>query len=180
MNMAKRKKGASLAELMVVMVIMGSILTGAMTLTVGTSRSYQRTNNQLEVDQNAARGIQWISQDMQEAKSFQIMSSTWIRVYFPVQSAGGTYNRKVTDTVNTIDYYRGRKNGVRDATGTYLVRSKVGDTTRAVCSDITVLNFESDSPSSVNVDVQVRKSESGKTYFCAMNHRAILMRNYQQ
>lgn len=176
----RRKKGASLIELSVAMGLMVVVFTGAMSLTVGTSRSYTRTSNQLEVDQNASIGIQWISQDMQEAKRFEVLSSSWIRVYFPVQAANGTYNRKVTDTVNTIDYYLGRKNGVRDATGTYLIRAKVGQAARPVSDDIVGLTFESDSPSSVNVDVQVRKTERGKTYYCAMNHRAILMRNYQQ
>lgn len=177
--MMKKRRGLTLFELMMTIVFMGFVVMGATMMTISTGKSYNRSTNQLAVDQNAARGIQWISQDMQEAKLFTVLSATWIRVYFPVQS-GGTYNRRLTDTVNFIEYYRGRKNGVRDATGTYLVRYKVGEGTRAVISDLNTLNFISDSPSSVNVDVQAQRVENGKTFSCAMNHRAILMRNYQQ
>lgn len=176
----KLRRGINLIEILVTVSLMALIMTGAAMMTVSTGKSFQRSTAQLQVDQNASRGVQWISQDMQEAKLFEVKSSSWIRVYFPVVGGDGTYNRKITDTVNTLDYYRGRKDGTRDATGTYLIRAKVGQATRPVISDLNVLNFESDSPSSVNVDVQVRSSVGGKYYTCAMNHRAILMRNYQQ
>jgi Tfp pilus assembly protein PilW len=176
----KLRRGINLIELLITITFMAMVLTGAAMMTISTGKSFQRSTTQLEVDQNASRGVQWISQDMQEAKMFEVKSSSWIRVYFPVQGVDGTYNRKITDTVNTLDYYRGHKNGTRDATGSYLIRAKVGQATRPVISDLIGLTFETDSPSSVNVDVQVRRTVNGKNYGCAMNHRAILMRNYQQ
>lgn len=176
----KKRRGFSLIEVMMMITFMTIVLTGATMMTINTGKSFNRSTNQLQVDQHAMRGIQWISQDMQEAKSFQILATYWIKLYYPVQAVDGTYNRKITDTVNTIEYYRGTANGTRDANGKFLIRSKAGGTTRDVITDIYALNFESDSPSSVTVDVQTRLTVSGKTYNAAMNHRAILMRNYQQ
>lgn len=151
---------------------------GAMTVSVG--KSFERGTTQLNVDQTASKGIQWITEDLQEAKSFTILSPTWIRVYYPVVDANGNFNRKVTDTVNYIEYYRGNSNGVRSATGNCLVRWKVGTNARAVCRSVTNVNFESESPSSLSVDLQVQSTFGGDTFNCAMNHRAILMRNYLQ
>lgn len=176
----KRKRGIGLIELTMMLSFVLACVLAATSMTVGVGKSWERTSTQLKVDQTASKGIQWITEDMQEAKSFQILSSSWIRVYYPVVDANGNFNRKVTDTVNYVEYYRGNSNGSRSDSGTCLVRWKVGSNARAVCKDVILVNFESESPSALSVDLQVRTSFGGDYFTCAMNHRAILMRNYMQ
>lgn len=175
--MQKLRRGFSLTETMFVALFTAVILTASMVLTVGVGRSYNRTSYQFEVDQSASRGVLRLTDDFQEAKSFQIISSTHVRIFYPVM-ANGTYNRRVTDTVNTIDYFRGNKNGSENTSGTCLVRLQAGSEARAVIENLNFLQFVSDSPSSVSVDVRCSKTVGGKSYACSMNHRAILMRNY--
>jgi hypothetical protein len=175
----KKQRGSTMMETLMVAFLMGIVFTGAMNLIVGLGRSYDRTNTQLLADQGAARGIQSISQDLQEAKVVTVLSSTWIRIYFPIVTADGSYNRKVTDTTNFVEFYRGDKNGTRNASGNCLVRAPAAGGTRAVLTEgLYSLDFDNTNPSLVDIDLRVRKTLTGKTYECTMNHRAILMRNY--
>lgn len=177
MNRHKRR-GGTLVETTFVAMFTVIIVAGAMLMTIGVGKSFNRTTAQHEVDQGASRAIQRITRDLQEAKDFQIVSSTRIRIFYPV-SSGGTYNRRITDTVNTIEYYRGNENGTVNANGTFLVRSVAG-VARPVAEGVALLDFSSESPSSVIVDTRFESNVNGHVFDCSMSHRAILMRNYSQ
>ncbi len=173
-----KRRGMSLVELLMVTLLMGAVFTGMMNLIVGLGRSYDRTNTQLLADQGAARGIQSIAQDLQEAKVVTVLSPTWIRIYFPIVTTDGSYNRKITDTVNFVEFFRGNKNGTRNDAGSCLVRAPAVGGTRAVLTEgLYSLDFDNTNPSLVDVDLRVRKTLASKNYECTMNHRAILMRN---
>lgn len=176
----KRSKrlGGTLVETTFVAMFAVIIVTGAMMMTIGVGKSYNRTTAQHHVDQGASRAIQRITRDLQEAKDFTILSSSRIRIFYPV-SAGGTYNRRITDTVNTIEYYRGDENGTVNANGNFLVRSVAG-VARPVAEGIDFLEFSSESPSSVIVDTRFEETVNNHSFDCSMTHRAILMRNYSQ
>lgn len=173
-----KRRGSSLIEVTFVALFAVIIVAGAMLMTIGVGKSYNRTTAQLQVDQSASRAIQRITRDLQEAKDFQILAPSRIRIYYPV-SSGGSYNRRITDTVNTIEYYRGDRNGTINASGGYLIRNLAGSP-RPVAEGVDLLEFSSDSPSSVIVDTRFRRTVNASSFTCSMTHRAILMRNYSQ
>jgi len=177
MNRNKRR-GGTLVETTFVAMFTVIIVAGAMLMTIGVGKSFNRTSAQHQVDQGASQAIQRITRDLQEAKDFQIITSSRIRIFYPV-SAGGTYNRRITDTVNTIEYYRGNENGSVNPNGNFLVRNVAG-AARPVAEGVEFLEFSSDSPSSVIVDTRFEQTVNDHTFDCSMTHRAILMRNYSQ
>lgn len=173
-----KRKGATLVEVTFVAFFASLIITGSMMMTIQVGKSFNRTSAQHDVDQSAARGIQRITRDLQEAKQFTIVSSSRLRIFFPA-SSGDSYNRRITDVDNPIEYYRGNADGSINASGSFLIRS-AGGTARPVAGNLSQLVFSSESPSSVIVDTQFQRTVDTKVFNCAMSHRAILMRNYSQ
>lgn len=173
-----KRRGGTLVETTFVAMFAAIIVTGAMLMTVGVGKSYNRTTAQHTVDQGASQAIQRITRDLQEAKQFQILTTSRIRILFPV-STGDSYNRQVTDTVNFIEYYRGDEDGTVNANGDCIIRSVAG-ATRVIAEGVAELEFSSESPSSVIVDTRFDTTVNEHTFSCSMTHRAILMRNYTQ
>ncbi len=178
MKKNSRRRAATLIEVTFVALFASLIITGSMMMTVQVGKSFNRTTTQHDVDQSASRGIQRITRDLQEARQFTIVSSSRLRIIFPV-SSGDSYNRKIADTANPVEYYRGNEDGTVNPSGTFLVRL-AGGVARPVAENLNLLSFSSDSPSSVIVDTQFRRTVDQKTFTATMTHRAILMRNYSQ
>jgi prepilin-type N-terminal cleavage/methylation domain-containing protein len=174
----KRKRGFSLVETMMVVAVMALVLTGATGLTVNMIRGYKNTLTQCDADQSASAGLQHLSRDLQEAKQVTVLSPTSIRVYYPQLNADGTYNTAILDTVNTIDFYRATTAGVASTTGTALFRKPANGSGRAICKNITSLEFTSTSPSSVDITLHTEKVAGTAIGRCDMIHRAIFLRNY--
>jgi prepilin-type N-terminal cleavage/methylation domain-containing protein len=174
----RKKRGFSLVETMLSVVVIGMVITTAAQLTMSVGRSFIKTSTQLDVDQHASLGVQWMTRDLQEAKQVEIQSPTHIRVRYPVQLADGSYNRLALDATRMVDYYRGDKNGDEDAQGSYLIRDAWNEAPRVICDGIETIDFHSFNPSSVDVTLGVRKDANNRTSRCEMIHRAIFMRNY--
>lgn len=174
----KKRRGFTLVETMLSVVVIAMVITTAAQLTMSVGRSFIRTTTQLDVDQGASRGVQWMTRDLQEAKQVEILSETRIRVRYPVTQTDGSYNRLALDPTRMVDYYRGDANGNVNTQGDCLLRDPWNENPRVICSGVENLQFHSFNPSSVDVTLQVRKDANNRTARCEMIHRAIFMRNY--
>jgi prepilin-type N-terminal cleavage/methylation domain-containing protein len=172
----QRNRGFGLIETLISATVVAIVLTGAAQLTIGVGRSFGRTTTQLNVDQSASRAVQWLNQDLEEAKQVVILSPTWLRVYYPLKT-GGIYNRLITDNTNPVDYYRGNTNLTANPSGTALIRSPANGTARVICRGVTLVQFTSLSTSSVDITLNTAGSAQGWNAQCNMVHRAIFLRN---
>lgn len=175
-----KRRGFSLVETIIYAGFLALIGIGTVTLIGTNNRMYMGTTNQMGADQSASIAIAHMSRDLQEAKQFVINSPTSLTVYYPQKLADGTYNRMVTDNVNTVSFYRSNANFTPNSNGSYLVRSPAGGTRRIICKLVTGLTFASISASSVDVSLETRcdTSSPGTPRSCYMMHRAIFLRNY--
>lgn len=148
---------------------------GAASLTVGTLRSFTRTSSETDTAHDVSTALQYMTRDLQEAKQVDIIAPYHIKVYFPITTGGGTYDRSVLDNNNLIEYFRGNAQGSASSTGTFFYRKRAGEVGQRICVDINTVAFETPSPGSVDVTVGVSRSDGSS---CQMVHRAIFMRNY--
>lgn len=174
----KREQGFTITETMIAVTVLGLIVTGITQLSISLTRSYENASSQLNVDQVAGLAIQRMTRDLQEAKEVQILAPTWMRVYYPEVTPDGTYNRNVRDDINTIEYFRGDRNGNPNPSGDALLRSFAGGDPRVVCTGVSELHFESSNPSSVDVTIHVQRRGAYRQVETQMIHRAIFLRNY--
>ncbi len=173
-----KKRGFTLTETLASVGLFAIIALGTTSLIFGNIKSFISTTNQIDADQSASTALGIMSRNLQEAKQVQINSPTSITVFYPELIAGGTYNRNVLDTVNTVDFYRGNANGTANSSGTCLIRAPASGTLRAICKRVTNLDFTSISPSSVDVTLETQATTTSTTRRCQMIHRAIFLRNY--
>lgn len=174
----KKQRGFTLIEVSVVSVIMSMVLIGAASLLSGTIRSFTYTSNQYDSDMAASTALQIVNRNLQEAKQVQILSPTSIRVFYPVVTPNGTYDRRMLDVVNTVDFYRGDENGVRNDEGRFMIRAEANGAMRPICEAVTSLEFRSISPSSVDISLSTEIGRDTAARRTQMIHRAIFLRNY--
>lgn len=174
----RKRRGFTLVETMLAITIMAGVFAVAGQMTVSIGKSFKRTSTQLDVDERASLAVQWITRDLQEAKTITIMSTTKLKVWYPIQDANGVYDRTSTDPANPIVYYRANANGDENATGDRLVRLLADGSWRFVCYGVDLVEFTSNNPSSVDVSLATRRRDYGSDASCRMIHRAIFLRNY--
>lgn len=174
----KKRRAFTLVETLTAAGVISLASIGMVSLLATSARSLGNTADQYEADTSASLAMQLVNRDLQEAKQVQVLSPTAIRVFYPKLEADGTYNRTVLDTVNTIDFFRGNKDGTANSTGGYVVRKPATGGTRTICKNVDFLQFVSISPSSVDISLRTLKKQGGWTRRCDMIHRAIFLRNY--
>ena len=172
------KRGFTLMETVMYVVLTGIIGIGATSLIAGNIISFETTTNQIDADQSASTSLGIMSRNLQEAKQFTINTPTSLTVFYPIKNGNGTYDRTDVDNVNTITFYRGNTNGVASDTGSCLIRSTAAGAKWILCRCVTNLNFTAISDSSVDVTLQTAATAFNKTRSCMMIHRAIFLRNY--
>jgi hypothetical protein len=165
-------------EVMIALGLLSLVLTGAAMLTVSAGRSFDHTMAQLDADRGASQAVQRLMLDLQEAKQVQIVSSTWLRVFFPQVAADGSYIRSALDTTDYIDFYRGTSGGSPSSTGDCLLRRRAGASALVTCKGVTTVQFLSTNPSSVDITLGTQRPSMVSSAQCDMEHRAIFLRNY--
>jgi hypothetical protein len=126
------------------------------------------------VSLDVSQSLQWLARDLQQAKDVTVVQTYHLRIFFPQRNADGSFTRSVTDTVNTVDYFRANAAGAASSTGTFMIRRAANQTARRLCTGVNRLEFESDSAGSVNVSMAAAGSHGSRF---EMIHRAIFMRN---
>jgi prepilin-type N-terminal cleavage/methylation domain-containing protein len=170
----RRRRGFTLAEVMIASAVLGLVAAGTVALMAGAIRGYNRTTARSDISLDVSQSLQYLARDLQEAKDVTLVQTYHLRIFFPQRNADGSYTRAITDTTNTIEYYRANASGASSSTGAFMVRKIGTGTPRRICAGVTRLEFESDSAGSVNVSLAASGS-SGASF--QMIHRAIFMRN---
>lgn len=174
----KARPGFTYIETMISLAIMTFIFTGAAMMSTSAGRSFDRTAAQLDADRGASYSVQRMMLDLAEAKQVTVVSTSFLRVFFPQVAADGTYIRSALDSVNYVEFYRGTSSGVASGTGDCLVRKPAGGTARVITTGVTNLQFASTNPSSVDITLRTLKTSFAGNGQCEMLHRAIFLRNY--
>ena len=78
----KNKKGLSLIELMVVVVVLSLIILGLVTFFTGGVRSWITGQNQLSAQRNARQAMDWMVREIREASDIIADSTTSQRINF--------------------------------------------------------------------------------------------------
>jgi type II secretory pathway pseudopilin PulG len=174
----KARAGFTHIEAMISLAILSFVITGAAMMSTSAGRSFDRTAAQLDADRGASGSVQRMMLDLEEAKQVTVVSTTFLRVFFPQVAADGTYIRSALDNVNYIEYYRGTSAGTANTTGDCLVRKPAGGTARVITSGVANVQFASTNPSSVDITLQTLRPSFVGNARCDMLHRAIFLRNY--
>lgn len=169
-----RRRGFTLTEVMIASLVLGLVASGTVALMAGAVRGYNRTSARSDISLDVSQSLQHLARDLQQAKDVTVVQTYHLKIFFPLKNADGSFTRSVTDTVNTVEYFRANAAGTASSTGTFMVKRVGTGTPRRLCSGVTRLEFESDSAGSVNVSMAATGT-SGASF--QMIHRAIFMRN---
>jgi prepilin-type N-terminal cleavage/methylation domain-containing protein len=90
----KNKKGFSLIEMMVVVVILGLIVLGLVTFFTGGARSWIAGQSQLKAQREARQAMDRMIREMREGKNITSGSETSITVYIPPLGGNTPYSVK--------------------------------------------------------------------------------------
>lgn len=137
-------------------------------------RSFNKSNSMSDATNDVSIALQYMTRDLQEAKDVTVVSSTQIRIFYPVKT-NGVYDRSVIDNNTYIDYYRSDNSYNPKASGPWMVRKVNGQPGQRIAFNVVNINFKVPSPGSVDVSIGV-DNKDGNTF--NMIHRAIFMRNY--
>jgi prepilin-type N-terminal cleavage/methylation domain-containing protein len=172
--MKRRSRAFSLIEVVLAATILSMIaVAAAQLLTVGIA-SFNRTDSQSDATNDVSVALQYLTRDLQEAKEITLVSPYYIRIYYPLKSAG-SYDRMTLDAVNYVEFYRSDYSYSPKASGPFFVRKRANEAGQRICFNVSGIAFKVPSPGSIDVSVSVTTSD-GST--CNMLHRAIFMRNY--
>ncbi len=174
----KNRRGFTLLEMMISTGILLLVVTSATSVAMQAGHSFDRNTAQLDADRSASASVQRMMLDLEEAKQVTVQSTTSMRVFFPQVDTNGYYIRSALDNVNTIDYFLGTSAGVASTSGDCLVRQQAGGTARVVCSGVSLLQFSSTNPSSVDIQLRTQRACTLAPAERDMIHRAIFLRNY--
>jgi prepilin-type N-terminal cleavage/methylation domain-containing protein len=176
--MIMKRRGFTLVEVLVAATVI-AMISGATLGMISTSiKSFTYTNNQYDADMGASTALQLLNRNLQEAKQVSILSPTSIRINYLQKDANGIYIRNAVDETNYVDFYRGNTNLTANSSGTCLIRRPAVGQARAICKNVTTLEFRSFTPSSVDVTLRTEYGGTGSKRNCQMIHRAIFLRNY--
>ena len=96
----KNKKGFSLIEMMVVVIILGLIVLGLVTFFTGGAKSWVAGQSQLEAQRNSRQAIDRMVREIREGKNITTGSETSITVSVPHFDVNGNI-----DFCNSVNYY---------------------------------------------------------------------------
>jgi len=97
----KNKKGFSLIELMVVVVILGLMVLGLVTFFTGGARSWISGQSQLEAQRNARQAMDIMVREIREGKSYSSTTSS-VTVNIPALGSDSAYSVTYKKIVNII------------------------------------------------------------------------------
>jgi len=100
-KLLQNKKGFSLIELMVVVVILGLMVLGLVTFFTGGARSWISGQSQLEAQRNARQAMDIMVREIREGKSYSGTTSS-ITVDIPALGSGSAYSVTYRKTGNII------------------------------------------------------------------------------
>jgi Tfp pilus assembly protein PilV len=169
-----RRRGFTMTEVMMCSLALGLVGIGSIALLGSTARGYSHTTARSDVSLDVSQSLQSLARDLQQAKDVTVVQTYHLRIFFPQRNTDGSFTRSITDSVNTVDYFRANAAGAVSATGTFMVRRAANTTGRRLCTGVSRLEFESDSAGSVNVSMAAVGSYGARF---EMIHRAIFMRN---
>lgn len=181
-NYLVTRKGLSLVEVLVTVVLLSFIMGVCYALLISGSDSWETNNARVELQQELRKGTDWITRDLRQAGSASITDvpangTTYTSITF-YKGAGASGGNLVWDS-NTTKYLLG-------GSGSTQLQRQIGAQTPAVVAqDIQVLQFSrsSSNPNVVNVTLQAQKATprgknlSGKTSIQASMSFKIYLRN---
>jgi len=174
----RNRRGFTVTEVLVAVFVTALLLTCTLSMLVAALRSCDGDLAQVNTDTNAVTAMQFMVNDVREAKSVGILSSgKQLCITFPVTTAEGYYDRTQPDTVHQVNYYLSDSTGIIGRTGTYLWRSKDANL-RHIRNDVDSLLFESDTARSIKITIKTKDSVFGGTKQTELTQRVVYLRNY--
>lgn len=181
-NFLKCRRGFTLAEMMVTVVIFSFILGICYALFISGSDSWETNSTRVELQQELRKAMDWITQDLRQAGSASIVDvpadgSTYTSITFR-KSAGVSGGNLVWDA-DTTRYFLGGANGNQ------LQRQIGSQTASVIAQNIQSLQFSRQGSASNIVDVSLQaqkttlrgKTLTGKTPIQASLSLKIFLRN---
>jgi prepilin-type N-terminal cleavage/methylation domain-containing protein len=172
------RRGFTLPEVLIAVFVMSLLLVGTLSMLVTALRSCDGDLAQVNTDTNAVTAMQFMVNDVREAKSVAILASgSQLCITFPITTAQGYYDRSQADTAHQVNYYLSDTTGIIGRTGTYLWRSR-NDNLRRIRTDVDSLLFESDTARSIKITIKTKDSIYGGTKQTELTQRVVYLRNY--
>jgi hypothetical protein len=160
------------ASTLIVLVL--TAVTAIMTMAGGLE---QRVTLQTDADQDAVKAMGRMILEIREAKSVEIIEPWRFRVYYPVTTAEGHYDRYSTDWVNYLEYSQRTPNGQSSGTGSEVWKSTPAGKDRILTTNVAKLRVAYNSANSIRLTLEVKKTSGQYTGLTQLTERVLYLRN---
>ena len=172
------RRGLTLPEVLIASGLLSVLLTASASLLSTAARTEQAMEVQRDTDKDAAHAMQRITLDIREANEVSVLASDRFRIYYPLVTPEGRYDRTRRDYTKWVQYAQTNASGMPTGTGTYLWRSTESHAGRAVAENLRDFRIQAQSDKAVRLTMRLQKNNgrgrSGQTH---LNQRVLFLRN---
>ncbi len=167
------RRGLTLPETMVASAIAVLTIAGTGTVLTTAGMVFEKTTRQGETDSRAASGMDFILNDVREAKEVQVVSPARFRIYYPALRPDGRYDRFETDFAHYTEYLQADVAGVPQLNGEYLWRRNETGEGRVLAQGLKLLRVSSNNARSLKVTLHLEKGKGATR----LTERVLYLRN---
>lgn len=171
------KRGFTLTEVVVAGALLLTVLSGMASLMGLAGVMQLSTTVQSSTDQSAAKAMNRMTLEVREAKRVQIVAPHQFRVYYPVATTEGPFDRFQEDTSKFVEFVQADANGTPSASGRYLWRKTQLGNDRIIAEDMRSLSVSSPTPHTLMLTVHVWRDAGRRTGSTRLTNRVLYLRN---
>lgn len=172
-SLRKIRRGLTLPETMVASAIAVLTITGTATVLTTAGVMFEKTTRQGETDSRAASGMDYILNDVREAKEVEVVTPSRFRIYYPALRPDGRYDRFETDFAHYTEYLQADAAGVPEMNGEYLWRRNESGEGRILAQGLKQLRVNSGNARSLKVTLHLEKGKGATR----LTERVLYLRN---
>jgi hypothetical protein len=171
------RRGYSLPEVVTAAFLVMVVTTSVASILAIAGRMEQAVNLQSDTSRGATEAMNRVVLDVREAKEVEIITSSRFRIYRPLVSSDGRYNRYQTNYTNYVEYAQSTVNGTPSATGTYIWRKTNATTGRAISANLKLLQATTVAANSVRITIDLEKRSANRVGATNLTERVLYLRN---
>lgn len=171
------KRAFTLTEVVVAGALLLTVLSGMASLMGVASMMQLSTTVQSSTDQSAAKAMNRMTLEVREAKRVQIVAPHQFRVYYPVVTADGPFDRFQEDSSQFVEFVQADAAGNPNAAGRYLWRKTQVGNDRVIAEDLRSLSVSSTTPHTLMLSVHVWRDAGRRSGSTRLTNRVLYLRN---
>lgn len=171
------RRAFTLTEVVIAGALLLTVLSGMASLMGVAGVMQLSTTVQSSTDQSAAKAMNRMTLEVREAKRVQIVAPHQFRVFYPVVTAEGPFDRFQEDTSKYVEFVQADAAGNANPSGRYLWRKTQAGRDRIIAEDLRSLSVSSTTPHTLMLTVHVWKDAGRRAGSTRLTNRVLYLRN---